>query len=155
MITFLLVFQVTHAEPKVSLVRVIKHEHKLQLFAGANLLREFRVVFGANPTGHKAQEGDERTPEGSYILDYKKSDSAFYRAIHISYPSSRDTAIAQAQGVKPGGQIMIHGQKNGWGWLAFLIQKFNWTNGCIALTNHDMDFVWNLVEIGTPIEILP
>jgi murein L,D-transpeptidase YafK len=143
------------AEPAISLVRVIKSEHKLQLFSGATLVHEFHVVFGANPKGHKVQEGDERTPEGTYVLDYKKSDSAFYRAIHVSYPNTKDIARSQAQGLKPGGQIMIHGQKNGWGWLSFISQRFNWTNGCIALTNHDMDLVWKFVHEGTPIELLP
>jgi murein L,D-transpeptidase YafK len=122
---------------------------------GENPLREFHVVFGANPKGHKMQEGDERTPEGTYTLDYKKTDSAFYRAIHISYPNTKDAASAQSRGVKPGGQVMIHGQKNGLGWLSFISQHFNWTNGCVALSNEDMDIVWSQVKEGTPIEILP
>lgn len=147
--------QVVWAEPAVTLVRVLKTDHKLQLLSGENLVREFRVVFGANPKGHKMQEGDERTPEGSYILDYKKTNSTFYRAIHISYPNAKDIASAKSRGVKPGGDIMIHGQRNGLGWLSFLSQRFNWTNGCVALPNKDMDIVWALVKEGTPIEILP
>lgn len=157
LIASLLLFfsQVVWAEPAVTLVRVVKSDHKLQLFAADKLLHEFSVVFGANPKGHKMQEGDERTPEGSYTLDYKKPDSAFYKAIHISYPNAKDIASAKARGVKPGGQIMIHGQKNGLGWLSFISQHFNWTNGCVALSNSDMDIVWSLVRPGTPIEILP
>lgn len=147
--------QAVWAEPAVTLVRVLKTDHKLQLLSGENLVHEFHVVFGANPKGHKMQEGDERTPEGSYILDYKKTNSAFYRAIHISYPNAKDIASAKTRGVKPGGDIMIHGQKNGLGWLSFISQRFNWTNGCVALPNKDMDIVWALVKEGTPIEILP
>ncbi len=147
--------QVVWAEPAFTLVRVLKSDHKLQLLSGEKLVHEFHVVFGANPKGHKMQEGDERTPEGSYTLDYKKTNSAFYRAIHISYPNAKDIASAKSRGVKPGGEIMIHGQKNGLGWLSFISQRFNWTNGCVALPNQDMDVVWTLVKEGTPIEILP
>jgi murein L,D-transpeptidase YafK len=145
----------TFAEPLVTLVRVLKSDHKLQLLAGETVLHEFHAVFGANPKGHKTQEGDERTPEGVYILDYKKSDSAFYKSIHISYPNARDIALAKARGVDPGGQIMIHGQRNGIGSLAFITQHMNWTDGCVALSNSDMDVVWKLVREGTPIDIRP
>jgi len=75
-------------------------------------LREFPIASGCNPLGHKQQEGDGRTPEGRYVLDAKKSDSAFYKAIHVSYPNAQDSVAAQVLGVAPGGQIMIHGQKN-------------------------------------------
>lgn len=153
-LVFLLSYSVW-ADSQVTLVRVLKNDHKLQLLAGDKLVREFHVAFGANPQGHKMQEGDEKTPEGSYTLDYKKPDSAFYKAIHISYPNPKDIASAKARGVKPGGQVMIHGQKNGLGWLSFISQHFNWTNGCVALSNSDMDVVWGLVKEGTPIEILP
>lgn len=150
-----LVSQAAWAEPAITLVRVIKNDHKLQLLSGEKLIREFHVVFGKNPKGHKMQEGDEKTPEGRYTLDYKKADSTFHRAIHISYPNAQDIAAAKARGIKPGGQIMIHGQKNGLAWLSFVSQRFNWTNGCIALSNEDMDIMWSLVKEGTPIEILP
>lgn len=150
-----LLFQPAWAEPSVTLVRVVKSEQKLLLMAGDKSLQEFHVALGANPVGHKQQEGDKRTPEGSYVLDYKKADSAFYKAIHISYPNAGDIASARERGVKPGGQIMIHGQKNGLGWLAPVTQRVNWTDGCIALADPDMDTVWTLVAAGTPIEILP
>lgn len=143
------------AEPLIERVRVLKSEHKLQLVSEGKIIREFKIALGANPKGHKQQEGDGKTPEGIYALDYKKSDSAFYRAIHISYPNSTDVASAKARNVSPGGQIMIHGQKNGFGWLAFISQRFDWTNGCVALSNDDMNIVWTLVREGTTIEIVP
>lgn len=127
----------------------------MYLFTGADAVKEYSVVFGANPVGHKEKEGDEKTPEGKYTLDYKKEDSSFYKAIHISYPNEQDIAKAKENGVNPGGLIMIHGQKNGLEWLSPLSQLFNWTNGCIAVKNSDMDEIWKLIEAGTPIEIQP
>ena len=136
-------------------VLVKKSELKMYLISKGVKIKEYSIALGANPKGHKEKEGDERTPEGKYFLDYKKSDSSFYKAIHISYPNEEDKAKAKENGVNPGGLIMIHGQKNGLGWLSWLSQNFNWTNGCIAVTNSEMDEIWNLVKIGTPIEILP
>ena len=127
----------------------------MYLLSNSETVKEYSVSFGANPVGHKEQEGDEKTPEGKYILDYKKDDSSFYKAIHISYPNEQDKANAREKGVDPGGLIMIHGQKNGFGWLSPISQLFNWTNGCIAVTNSEMDEIWELIEVGTAIEIQP
>ncbi len=143
------------AEREIDLVLVDKSEMKMYLLSEGRRLKEYHVVFGGNPEGHKQQEGDERTPEGKYVLDYKKSDSSFYKSIHISYPNEEDKAKAEKMGVSPGGFIMIHGQKNGFGWLSWLMQRFNWTDGCIAVTNSEMDEIWQLVKVGTPIEIRP
>lgn len=137
------------------LVRVKKSEARLYLVKGETPFAEFPVVFGAQPEGHKQQEGDERTPEGRYVLDYKKENSAFFKAIHISYPNAEDRARAKQRGVRAGGAVMIHGQKNGLGWLSSVAQFINWTDGCIALTNQDMQAVWEAVDAGTPIEIEP
>lgn len=152
---FLFCHSVAWAAPAIDLVRVVKSEHKLQLISKDQVLYEFKVALGHQPVGHKQQEGDGKTPEGLYVLDYKKQDSAFYRAIHISYPNDKDIASAKKLGVNPGGYIMIHGQKNGLGWLSFFNQLFDWTNGCIALRNDDMDIVWAQVKEGTAIEITP
>jgi murein L,D-transpeptidase YafK len=143
------------AEQSVELVRVLKSEHKLQLLSEGKVTHEFKVALGGNPTGHKQKEGDGKTPEGIYTLDYKKSDSAFYRAIHISYPNSSDISTAKTRGVNPSGSIMVHGQKNGLDWLSFISQCFDWTNGCIALNNTDMDILWAVVQEGAKIEINP
>lgn len=137
----------------VDLVFVDKSERKMYLFDGQKQIREYDVAFGKNPIGHKQQEGDERTPEGQYVLDYKNENSSFYRSMHISYPNKLDKERAQQKGVLPGGLIMIHGQKNWLGWLAPIMQQFNWTDGCIALTNAEMDDFMQLVNVGTTITI--
>ena len=142
---------------RVDSVIVKKSERKLQLIQGGKVLREYRVALGDNPRGHKMQEGDERTPEGSYILDWRNPRSNYYKSIHVSYPNSMDQLVARSLGVKPGGMIMIHGRPN---WLTSpaVAREYDgrdWTNGCIAVTNEEMDEIWRLVRDGTPIRILP
>jgi murein L,D-transpeptidase YafK len=154
-IILLLISNVAFGMDQADMVLVIKSKSKLYLKKNGKILKAYHVAFGAHPKGHKQQEGDERTPEGIYSLDYKKADSAFHKSIHISYPNAADKKRAKKRGVDPGGNIMIHGQKNGWDWLAFVTQRFNWTDGCIAVTNSAMDEIWNSVHIGTPIEIKP
>lgn len=153
MIFFLALLAPSVSFAKVDLVKVDKSANKMYLLEGEKVIKEYHVALGENPKGHKQQEGDERTPEGTYTLDYKKEDSAFYRAMHISYPNQQDIESAKQRGVSPGGFIMIHGQKNGLEWMAPISQNFNWTNGCIALTNTEMDEFMRLVAIGTKIHI--
>lgn len=140
---------------QIDKILVIKSHNKMILLSGKKEIKRYHVVFGGNPEGHKQKEGDEKTPEGEYILDYKKSDSSYYKSIHISYPNKKDKLSAKSLGTNPGGMIMIHGQKNGLGWLSPITQNFNWTNGCITLTNSDMEEVWQLIQEGTKIVILP
>lgn len=134
---------------------VRKRARRMELWRGDEVLRSFRIALGFQPEGPKMREGDGRTPEGRYRLDRFMPRSAFYRAIRISYPEPDDRRRAAAMGVRPGGLIMIHGLDPalaGWGrdhWM------FNWTNGCIAVTNHEMDILWRSVAPGTPIEINP
>lgn len=142
-------------EPVADKVLVIKSEHALYLMKDGEAFATFHVVFGAEPEGHKQQQGDQRTPEGEYTLGYKNSNSRYYKSIHVSYPNAQDRAQAKQRGVRPGGDIMIHGQPNGKEWLGPISQLFNWTDGCIALRNKDMDAVWDAVDPGTPIEISP
>ncbi|WP_084366130.1 L,D-transpeptidase family protein [Rhizobium sp. RU36D] len=136
-------------------VIVDKSERRLDLMQGETVLASFSIALGAQPEGHKQREGDERTPEGRYVLDWRNPDSANHLALHVSYPNAEDVWRAAAAGEDPGGMIMIHGQKNYLGWLAYLTQLFDWTDGCIAVTNADMDIIWNSVPVGTPIEIRP
>ena len=149
----ILIFFSTNAIAAVDLVKVDKSDRKMYLLDGSKVVRTYDIALGANPYGHKIQEGDERTPEGVYILDYLKLDSAFYKAMHVSYPNKKDIENSNSLGVSPGGFIMVHGQKNELGWLSFIAQRFNWTNGCIALTNDQMDEFIALVRIGTKIQI--
>ncbi len=137
----------------VDLVKVDKSENRMYLLQGGQVLRTYHVALGAHPQGHKQREGDERTPEGRYVLDYKKEDSSFHRAMHISYPNEADKLSARQRGESPGGFIMVHGQPAKLGWLSLLTQRFNWTDGCIALSNEEMDEIMALVDVGTVIEI--
>ena len=127
----------------------------MELVSKGKVLRSYAIALGANPVGHKQQQGDERTPEGSYVLDWRNPNSCCMRSLHISYPNAADKAAARQLGVDPGGMIMIHGQPNGFGWWSWLMQLFDWTNGCIAVTDEDMREIWDMVDVGTPIEINP
>ncbi|MBT1445766.1 L,D-transpeptidase family protein [Shewanella sp. JM162201] len=140
---------------KVDLVVVDKSASKMEVFFRGKLIKSYRIAMGDNPQGHKQKEGDQRTPQGRYTLDFKKADSAYYRSIHISYPNEEDVLRARALGIKPGGAIMIHGQDPKNPMTPEEAQKFNWTNGCIAVTNNEMDELWQLIDPGTPIEIWP
>jgi murein L,D-transpeptidase YafK len=140
---------------KVDLVRVDKSGRHMELMSKGVALRTYSIALGGNPIGHKRQEGDERTPEGRYALDWRNPESAFSKSIHVSYPNRADKEAAHMAGVSPGGAIMIHGQPNGFGWAAWVIQWFDWTDGCIAVTNAEMDEIWTMVADGTPIEITP
>ncbi|NVD34246.1 L,D-transpeptidase family protein [Marinobacter lutaoensis] len=139
----------------ISQVLVRKSERRLYLLAGEDVVRSYRISLGDNPQGHKLYEGDERTPEGDYVLDWRNPHSDFHKSIHISYPSPRDRELAEAWGLDPGGNIMIHGLPNDAGDLAFAYVGLDWTDGCIAVTNEAMDEIWQLVPNGTPIRILP
>jgi murein L,D-transpeptidase YafK len=145
--------------PALAADRVVvkKGERKLQLLKAGNVVREYRVNLGDNPYGHKERQGDERTPEGDYILDWRNPRSMFHKSIHISYPNAEDRAAAQAKGVDPGGLIMIHGRPNYIDSPRILAEydSRDWTNGCIAVKNHEMDEIWKAVRDGTPIRILP
>jgi len=142
---------------RVDKVLVIKSEQKIYLLSKGEVVKEYRASFGKNPKGPKLQVGDKKTPEGNYTLDYKKFNSTFHRAIHISYPNKRDRLNAKKAGLKSGGLIMLHGQTSGkLDWFSvWAIRFFNWTDGCIAVTNKEIDEIYSLVKVGTPIEIRP
>lgn len=139
----------------ISQVLVRKSERRLYLMNGEQVVKSYRVSLGDNPEGHKLYQGDERTPEGDYILDWRNASSDFYKSIHISYPNQEDREQASAWGLDPGGSIMIHGLPNEAGDMAFAYRGLDWTDGCIAVTNEEMDEIWQLVADGTPIRILP
>ena len=143
-------------DDKADYVVVKKSERKLYLYRGAEILKTYRIALGKQPDGHKIREGDSRTPEGIYILDWRNPNSKFYRSIHVSYPSKMDYHDARERGDSPGGAIMIHGQPSSWvEKTKLLFNQDDWTEGCIAVQNHEMDEIWNAVNDGTTIEIIP
>jgi murein L,D-transpeptidase YafK len=141
------------AGEKVDLVRVDKSDRRLELIGDGKVLQSYSIALGGDPLGHKRQEGDQRTPEGRYVLDWRNPNSIAHKSIHVSYPNADDLAAAKARNVDTGGMIMIHGQPNGFGWWGWLLQLVDWTDGCIAVTDSDMDEIWAMVADGTPIEI--
>ncbi|MEZ5597215.1 MAG: L,D-transpeptidase family protein [Pseudomonadales bacterium] len=143
------------APPVVDLVTVHKADRQLELWSQGRVVRRYAVALGWSPVGHKRYNGDGRTPEGDYVLDFRNENSAYYRSIRISYPSAEDERAARASNLDPGGDIMIHGQKNGASWAELTRRYRDWTLGCIAVTNAEMDEIWSLVPLGTPIRIQP
>lgn len=143
------------SQEKADLVVVEKSKHLLSIYKANKLLASYHVAFGGSPTGNKQKEGDKKTPEGRYILDYRIENNAYHKAFHVSYPNAKDTENARKLGVSPGSAIMVHGQKNGFDWASSIVQRFNWTKGCVALANQDLDQMWSIVNVGTPIEIKP
>ena len=111
------------------------------------------MALGSGGLGAKEREGDERTPEGNYVIDSKNEHSQFHLALHVSYPNAADRAHAAKLRVSPGGAIMIHGLPPKFAWMGAAHQQFDWTSGCIAVTDPEMDEIWRLVPVGTPVEI--
>lgn len=143
------------ADARADKVVVFKKERTLVLLDHGKILKKYKVALGGDPIGPKACQGDHKTPEGHYILDRRNERSRFYRSLHVSYPNADDRARAQKSGVDPGGDIMVHGLPNGFGWLGNTHRVRDWTDGCIAVTNEEMDEIWRAVADGIPIEIQP
>jgi len=136
-------------------VLIEKTARRLTLLQHGRVLKSYRVSLGRQPEGSKRQEGDYRTPEGLYVIDARTARSRFHRALHISYPNPLDTAQAVARRVSPGGDIMIHGIRNGFGWVGRLHRLVDWTQGCIAVTDAEIEEIWRAVPDGTEVEIRP
>ena len=141
--------------PPIDKVVVKKGERTLSLLKAGTVFKTYRVSLGGEPFGHKEREGDSRTPEGNYFIDWRNPHSQFHLSMHISYPNTEDHTHAERGGYSPGGAIMIHGRPNWIGWIDFLFEGQDWTNGCIAVNNIEMEEIWNSVRNGTPIEIHP
>jgi len=136
-------------------VVVLKKERTLQLFSQGRVIKTYKVALGGDPVGPKARQGDHKTPEGIYVLDSRNSHSQFHRSIHISYPNTRERAAARAKGLSPGGDVFVHGLPNGYGFVGASHRLKDWTDGCIAVTNQEIEEIWDAVQDGTPIEIRP
>jgi murein L,D-transpeptidase YafK len=142
-------------EEQAHSVLVLKGERRLVLRRGEDEIAAYDIALGFEPEGHKRQEGDGRTPEGNYVIDWRNPASSYHLSLHISYPSVADRTAAGQAGVDPGGMIMIHGLPNGMAWLGGTHTLRDWTAGCIAVTSDEIEEIWRLVPDGTPIEIRP
>jgi murein L,D-transpeptidase YafK len=140
---------------KADSVLILKKDHVLELLAAGKVIRTYKVALGRGGLAPKEREGDERTPEGHYVIDARNADSHYHKALHVSYPNAEDRKRAARFGVAPGGAIMIHGLPNGMGWLGASHRLYDWTLGCIAVTDDEIDEIWNLVPVGMPVEIRP
>ena len=136
-----------YAGPKVTRIQVFKEQRTMQLISGQSLLRSYQFDLGFAPAGHKAQEGDGRTPEGAYLIDRRNPNSRFHLSLGISYPNANDVADARERGIDPGGDIFIHGTPQRW------VGQPDWTWGCIAVQNEQMNEIFAMVETGTKIFI--
>lgn len=134
-------------------VVVLKGQRKMRLLRSGEVIKEYEISLGKNPNGPKMRQGDNRTPEGLYVISGRNPKSAYHLALKISYPDPIDVINARSMGAKPGGNVMIHGLPNGVK-NKYRMEK-DWTNGCIAVSNEEIEEIWNLVPDGTPIEILP
>jgi murein L,D-transpeptidase YafK len=141
--------------PKADSVLILKKDHVLELLAGGKVIKTYQVALGRGGLAPKQQEGDGRTPEGHYVIDLRNAESHYHRALHVSYPNADDQKRAARRGISPGGAIMIHGLPNGMGKLGAAHRLYDWTLGCIAVTDDEIDEIWDLVPVGTPVEIRP
>lgn len=142
-------------EERATRIVVEKAARRMTLERNGAVQKVYGIALGSDPLGHKQQEGDQRTPEGTYAIDFKNPRSKFHLSLRISYPNSKDREHAKTLGVAPGGDIMIHGLPNGLGWLGSTILERDWTDGCVAVTNTQIEEIWSLVDVGTLVEIRP
>jgi murein L,D-transpeptidase YafK len=140
---------------EVDSIVVLKSKRKLQVYSDGQLLKTYKISLGRNPNGDKQFQGDKRTPEGVYIINGKNPHSGYHKNLGISYPNQEDIEQARKSGKSAGGDIKIHGFRNGYGFVGKFHRWMDWTNGCIALTDKEVDELYNAVKIGTRIEIKP
>ena len=136
-------------------VLIEKKERRLTLLSKGEVIKTYKIALGGNPVGPKERQGDNKTPEGTYIIDSRNRDSGYHLSLHISYPNEKDKMRAKELGVSPGGDIMIHGIKNGLSWVGASHAEVDWTKGCIAVTDEEMEEIYKLVPNGTIVEIRP
>jgi murein L,D-transpeptidase YafK len=156
-ITFLLFGLATqlHAESKADRIIVHKKERTMELLHAGQAIKSYKIALGGEPVGAKTRQGDHRTPEGVYVIDNRNAQSKFHRSLHISYPNAADRERARKLGVSPGGDVFIHGLPNGYGFVGAAHRARDWTDGCIAVTDQEIEEIWKLVNNGTSVEIRP
>lgn len=136
-------------------ILIEKKARRLTLLSKGRVLKTYKIALGSNPIGPKEMQGDNKTPEGIYVIDSRNRDSRYHISLHISYPNEKDKKRAKELGVSPGGDIMIHGIKNDFSWVGDFHSESDWTNGCIAVTNEEIEEIDRLVPDGTIVEIRP
>ncbi len=136
-------------------ILIEKSDRLLTLFSDNKVIKTYKIALGKNPEGHKIKMGDRKTPEGTYYIDSRKADSKYHLALHISYPNEIDTYFAEKQGLSPGNNIMIHGTGEEYAWMGKYHSVNDWTDGCIAVTNQEINEIWHMVPDGTKIKIIP
>ncbi|HKQ89031.1 MAG TPA: L,D-transpeptidase family protein [Candidatus Acidoferrales bacterium] len=134
---------------------IVKSSRTMTLLHGKEVLKVYKIALGTQPRGAKQRQGDHRTPEGRYRVDSKNPHSRFHLALHLSYPNAIDRENASRLGVNPGGNIEIHGLPAGYAWVGAMQHRFDWTDGCIAVTNHEIEEIYPMVPVGTLVEIKP
>jgi murein L,D-transpeptidase YafK len=143
------------ANAQVNRIVILKSVRELQLFDGDKMLKSYKVAPGPHPVGAKQRQGDGKTPEGIYKISGRNPKSSYHRSLRVSYPNADDVARARKEKVDPGGDIFIHGLPNGYGWIGKGHALKDWTLGCIAVTNEEIEEIWAAVKDGTTVEIRP
>jgi murein L,D-transpeptidase YafK len=138
---------------KADRIVVEKGKRMLTAYAGKHVLASYKVALGRDPVGPKTCKGDYRTPEGHYKVIGKNPLSNYYRSLQLDYPNADDIANARKKGCHPGSNIVIHGLENGYDWVGRTHCSVDWTSGCVAVTNQEMDRLWQIIPVGTPVEI--
>ncbi|MGE5301661.1 MAG: L,D-transpeptidase family protein, partial [Acidobacteriota bacterium] len=136
-------------------ILIEKKERRLALISKGKVLKTYKIALGGNPNGPKERQGDNKTPEGTYVIDSRNRDSRYHLSLHISYPNEEDKKRAKELGVSPGGDVMIHGIKNGFSWVGDFHTDIDWTKGCIAVTDKEIEEIEKLAPNGTIVEIRP
>jgi tetratricopeptide (TPR) repeat protein len=136
-------------------ILIEKKERRLALISRGKVLKTYKIALGGDPSGPKERQGDNKTPEGTYVIDSRNKDSRYHLSLHISYPNEKDKKRAKELGVSPGGDIMIHGIKNGLSWVGNFHTEVDWTKGCIAVTDEEIEEIDKLTPTGTIVEIRP
>jgi len=149
------VFAFATLKGSVDKILIEKKESRLMLISKGEVLKTYKIALGGNPNGPKERQGDNKTPEGTYFIASRNKDSLHHLSLHISYPNGRDKKRAKELGVSPGGNIMIHGIKNGFSWVGDSHTEVDWTKGCIAVTDEEIEEIEKVAPNGTIVEIRP